>query len=249
MYRDEATITARLPEHLPAPRLQAVIDDGHWIVLVFEEIDGSHPPLPWTMSTLATTFAALDALSEAATPCPLDQLPTVAERHSEAFGHFRRIAGGDPAADRVDEWTRRHLDLLADLEAEWAAASVGTSLLHCDVRADNLLVRADGATVLVDWPHASVGADWIDKLFFMPSIGLNGGPSPIEVEEHFHPFARADADAVNRVLAAITGMFIVHGTDADPPGLPTLRAFQRSQGAVCRVWLAHRLKLDAPVAR
>ena len=49
MYREEAAIVARLPVYLPAPKLRALIDDGHWIVLVFEEIRGSPPALPWTI--------------------------------------------------------------------------------------------------------------------------------------------------------------------------------------------------------
>jgi Phosphotransferase enzyme family len=247
MYREEAAVSARLPAYLPVPRLEAVIDDGHWIVLVFEEDVGSPPPLPWTLSALATMFSALDALNMALTPSPIDGLPTVAQRHVDVFGHLRRLAGGDSAIDRVDEWTRRHVEFLADLEAEWEAAAVGTSLLHCDVRADNLLVRPDGTIVFVDWPHASVGAAWIDKLFFMPSIGLHGGPSPIEVENQLEPFVDADPDAINRVLVAMTGYFSVHGTDPDPPGLPTVRAFQRAQGAISRAWLAHRLHLEAPL--
>jgi aminoglycoside phosphotransferase (APT) family kinase protein len=246
MYREEAAIAGRLPAHLPVPRLQIAIDDGWWIILVFDEVDGSPPPTPWTMATVATAFSALDGLTRAATPCPLEDLPGVADRHRESFGHLRRIAGGDAAVDRVDEWTRRHLDLLAELEAEWEAASVGASLLHTDVRADNLLVRADGMTVFVDWPNASVGAGWIDKLFFMPSVGLDGGPSPSEVEARLQPLAGTDSDAVNRVLAALTGYFTVRGTDPDPPGLPTLRAFQRAQGAISRAWLASRLRLDPP---
>jgi aminoglycoside phosphotransferase (APT) family kinase protein len=246
MHRDEAAVAARLPAHLPVPRLQAVIDDGHWIILVFEEIIGAPPPLPWTMSNLAATFRALDALAEAATPCPLEDLRSFADSHVESFGNLRRLAGGDAAVDHVDGWTRRHLELLAGLEAEWGEASAGSSLLHSDVRADNLLVREDGTVVLVDWPHACTGAAWVDKVCFVPSIGLEGGPSPLEVEERLHPLADADPDAVNRVLAAVTGYFTVRGTEPDPPGLPTVRAFQRAQGAISRTWLAARLQLDTP---
>jgi Phosphotransferase enzyme family len=248
LYRDEASVAARLPRAVPVPRLLTVIDDGHWVVLVFEEIVGTPPPLPWSLPKVASTFAALDAMADAATPSPVEGLPTFADRHRESLCHLRRIADGDPAIDRVDAWTRKHLDVLVRLEAEWEDASIGSSLVHADVRADNLLVRPDNTVVLVDWPHASVGAPWLDKVLFMPSIGLDGGPSPIEVEARLRPFRRVDPDAVDRVLAALTGYFTVHGTDPDPPGLPTVRAFQRAQGAVSRTWLAHRLQLEPPTA-
>ncbi len=58
---------------------------------------------------------------------------------------------------RLDGWSARHLDRLARLEAEAPAAAVGDTLLHLDLRADNLLLTRD-RVVVVDWPHARVGA-------------------------------------------------------------------------------------------
>ena len=102
--------------------------------------------------------------------------------------------------------------------------------------------------MLVDWPHACIGAAWIDKVCFLPSVGLAGGPSPTEVEQVLDPLAGTDFDAVNRVLAALTGYFTVEGLSPDPPGLPTVRAFQRAQGLVGRTWLAARLRVSPPSA-
>jgi hypothetical protein len=244
MHRREGTIAAQLPQNVPAPRLIDVLDHGGWIVLIFEDIDGHTPDLPWSEEALVATFAALDAVAASATPCPIPNLETFAERHVDSFANFRRLAAGDSLVERVDPWTRRHLDLLARLEDEFAPASAGETLLHSDVRADNLLIRPDGAIMLVDWPHACVGASWVDKVCFIPSIGIQGGPSPTEMEATLDPLADADPDAVNRVLAGLTGLFMVHGLWPDPPGLPTLRAFQRAQGEVSRNWLRTRLGLQ-----
>jgi aminoglycoside phosphotransferase (APT) family kinase protein len=142
--------------------LLGIIDDGEWVVLIFEEIEGQPPRLPWSLSDLAATFAALERLSTAATPCPVPGVPTYGERHVEMFGGYRRLAGGDPTVDAIDQWSRTHLGRLAELEAEWEAAAAGDALVHSDLRADNLLVRPDGRVVVVDWPHASVGAPWVD---------------------------------------------------------------------------------------
>jgi Phosphotransferase enzyme family len=242
MHQREAGVASRLPATVPAPRVWSVVDDGGWVVIVFEEIDGNPPPLPWSMDNLAATFACLNEMAHTTTPCPIEGLGSIAERFRDSFGCYRRLAGGDPAVDRVDNWTRRHLEDLAALEADWEQAAAGDTLLHADVRADNILFRADGLVVLVDWPHACVGAAWVDKVCFMPSVGLSG-PTPSEVEQELAPLAGADPDAVNRVLAGLTGYFSVRGLDPDPPGIPTVRAFQRAQGEVSRRWLSDRLKL------
>ena len=44
-YRADALISHSLPPDVPAPRLRASSDDGHWVVLVFEYIDGAEPDL------------------------------------------------------------------------------------------------------------------------------------------------------------------------------------------------------------
>src|SRR6266567_5199347 len=45
MHRAEASVSAALPASLPAPRLLGSFDDGHWVVLVFEYVDGAEPDL------------------------------------------------------------------------------------------------------------------------------------------------------------------------------------------------------------
>ena len=43
MMRREARIAACLPPDAPAPALLHTLDDGEWITLVFEEVDGRLP--------------------------------------------------------------------------------------------------------------------------------------------------------------------------------------------------------------
>ena len=57
----------------------------------------------------------------------------------------------------LDGWSERNLAALAALEAEAPAAAAGDTLLHLDLRADNLLLTPERVLV-VDWPHARVGA-------------------------------------------------------------------------------------------
>ena len=63
---------------------------------------------------------------------------------------------------------------------------------------------------------------------------MQGGPDPETLLRRFGPAADADPDAVDAVLAAIAGFFTIGSLLPDPPGLPTLRAFQAAQGRIAR---------------
>jgi hypothetical protein len=74
----------------------------------------------------------------------------------------------------------------------------------------------------------------------LPSVRLQGGPPPEEILAG-HPLARgADPAAITAVLAALAGYFVHASRQSAPLGLPTVRAFQRAQGAVALEWLKLR---------
>jgi hypothetical protein len=129
----------------------------------------------------------------------------------------------DPARlPELDPWVTENLDRLATLEAGWAEAAAGDTLLHADLRADNILLT-ESRVVLVDWPWARIGAAWTDLLLMLPSVAMQGGPPPEEVFEG-HPVGRgADRDAVTPVLAAFAGFMINGSTQPAVPGIPALR--------------------------
>jgi len=102
------------------------------------------------------------------------------------------------------------------------------------------LLTLDDRVLVVDWPHARIGASWVDAVFFAPSVAMQGGPPPEELVAR-HPHGRqADPGALTAVVAAVAGFFTGEGLQPAPPGLPTLRPFQASQGEVASDWLARR---------
>jgi aminoglycoside phosphotransferase (APT) family kinase protein len=243
-HRREARITAALPEEAPVPRLLWSHDEGEggWVVLLFEDVEGRNPAVPWRAEELDETLDALAALSELLTPSPLppDAVAGAAGDWGEVAGrHWLRVREERPAAD-LDAWSRRHLDRLVALEAEAPSAVEGDTLLHLDLRADNLLLTPEGRILVVDWPHARVGAPWLDPVFFAPSVAMQGGPPPEELLARYPHGRRADPEAVTAVVAAVAGFFTAEGLKPAPPGLPTLRAFQLAQGEVAQRWLSHR---------
>jgi hypothetical protein len=130
----------------------------------------------------------------------------------------------------------QNLDRLAELESGWPEAVAGATLLHCDVRSDNLLVTSSGV-VFVDWPHACVGAALFDLVAWAPSVALEGGPAPEELMGLSAAASTVDDVALAVLVAAFSGFLVRHSLEPAPPGLPTLRAFQAAQGAVALDWL------------
>jgi hypothetical protein len=108
------------------------------------------------------------------------------------------------------------------------------------VRADNILLTPE-RVVFVDWPHACVGAAWIDLLAFLPSVAMQGGPHPWTIFES-HPVGRdVPLEHLRPVLAALAGFFLQRATLPPPPGLSTLREFQHGQGVEALAWLRRSL--------
>lgn len=242
LHRAEARNAAALPPAVPAPRLLGSHDDGTWVALVFEEVAGRQPHVPWREEELGLVLDAVAELGRSLTPCPV-AAPPAAEALAEDFSGWRRLCE-QPEGEllgRLDAWTLDRLALLADLADGWTDGAAGDTLAHADLRADNMLLTADGRVVFVDWPHAVRAAPWFDLLFMLPCVRAQGGPDPEEVFTA-HPLGRdADPDAVTATLAALAGFFVEHSLRPAPPGLPTLRAFQRAQGEAATAWLRRRL--------
>ncbi len=238
LHRREIEILRALPPGLPVPALLDSYDDGDWVALVIEDVEGRSPSVPWQTDELAEVIDALGVLSEGLTPSPIAVEPV--EETLDLFTNWRSFAADPVGIDRLPDWAADHLDLLVDLESRSADAAHGNTLLHADLRADNMLRTADGI-VFVDWPQACVGAAWADLLFFLPSVGLAAGPDPETVWQQSFG-ASADPDRVNALLAAVVGYFLVNSLQPAPPNLPRLRLFQRLQGDVALEWLRGRLR-------
>ena len=238
-HRREARIVAQLPASAPVPRLLWSHDegDGGWVVLLFEDVKGRHPALPWRSDELSRVLDALERLAADLTPSPISpEVATPVASWIRMRGQgWRTLLAERPAG--LDDWAARHVEALAALEARAVEATIGDTLLHFDVRADNLLLT-DDRVLLVDWPHARIGAAWLDPAFFAPSVRMQGGPPPEELLAR-HPAGRAAApDAVAAAVAALAGFFTWQSLQPPPPGLPTLRLFQAAQGEIAREWLA-----------
>jgi hypothetical protein len=237
MHRREAAVLAALPDDSGVPRLLGVHDDGTWVALVVEDVDGRHPRLPWRADEREAAREAYARLSARAVPTALHGVPTTAELFAPDFAGWERVLA-EPVLD-LDDWAAAHLDRLATDAARSTDVLAGDRLVHGDARADNLLVRADGTVVVVDWPWATRGPAWFDPLCLLLNVGLNDEAADVEeLVRRWLPYV--PAGHVDAVLAGLAGYFVDVARRPDPPGLPTVRAFQRAQGVVVLRWLRQR---------
>jgi aminoglycoside phosphotransferase (APT) family kinase protein len=124
-------------------------------------------------------------------------------------------------------WPVENLETLAQLESKGGAATNGETLLHCDLRDDNILVTRERDVYFIDWPEACIGAAWFDLVVMVSSLALVAGH---EVGLDLLSLCAADHDAVAAALAGVAGFFVHGSCLPPPPGLPTVRQFQADQG-------------------
>ncbi|NJC63164.1 aminoglycoside phosphotransferase family protein [Planosporangium flavigriseum] len=240
LHRREARITGTLPPTAPAPRLLGTFEHDGWVVLVLEDVEGRHPRTPWEIGELTAVLDALDDLARQATPTPLPELASTAAQLADDFDGWRRLAADTP--DDLDAWAVDQLDDLQRWAARGLAALTGDTLVHLDVRADNLLLRPDGGVSIVDWPWAATGPRWLDALSVLVNVHLYGGVDVEAILAARDTTATADPGDLTGVLVGLTGFFLDYARRPSPPGLPTLRGFQRAQGESTLRWVRARMR-------
>lgn len=242
MHRREAEILRSLPPSIPAPRLLGTVDDGDWVALVIEWVDGRLPEATNT-DDVSRVVALLERVASRSAGVEMPTLVSAGRARSKLSGHWARLR--DDPLPGLDEWSQRHLDRLIELDARALDACSGDHLVHGDVRTDNVLLAASGVEddVLVDWPSASIGASWLDLVGMLPALHLDGGPAPSTVFDAQPAAHRADPAMVDAYVASLAGYFTRQSLLPPPSGLPTLRGFQAAQGEVTRRWLAERVGL------
>jgi Ser/Thr protein kinase RdoA (MazF antagonist) len=239
MHRQEARVTAALPATAPAPRLLGWHDDSDWVLLVLEDIEGRHPRTPWTRDELERVLAALGEMAAVLTPSPVPDLNRAAASLAHHFAGWYRIAADPPP--ELDPWVAAHLDELCPLADRGLAALDGQTLVHLDIRADNLLLGPDGRVTVVDWPSACLGPAWLDTLMLLINARLFGDRDSDALLAHHTAHTGAKQEDMTAVLAGLAAFFTDAARLPAPPGLPTLRDFQRVQADAVISWLRERL--------
>jgi Phosphotransferase enzyme family len=193
-------------------------EDGESPLLILEHIVDAWWPPPWRDDDIVAVQAALEEIAAA----EIDgELPHLVDND---WPGWPDVAADPEPFLGLGLASREWLDgaLPALVEAAAATRLDGDSLLHCDVRSDNLCIR-HGRAVLVDWNHARVGNPTVDLAFWLPSLKLEGGPPP-------------ESFGVDELAPFVAGFFAALAGLPKPEGAPTVREFQRAQLEVALPW-------------
>ena len=234
-YANEALKRRTLPVAVPAPELifddRAVIDGADWQLLVFAEIDGRPPHRPWTDADLATAVRAVETAAQALTPAPAGY-PW--EPLSQALGGL-----GPDKEQMIIERFGDHADELRDLIIALPERCNGISLVHCDLRDDNMIIGADGRAWIVDWNFPALGKPFVDLVTLLMSA--RGDGHDVEAILEASPVVTPeDKEAIDSLLADLALYYAIASTSPEPDGSPFLREHQRWNGVVVADWLAER---------
>lgn len=214
------------------PSFLGAYDQESTLIVIEDLSDAAWPP-PWSRGRIDAVLAALDLLHRTRPPPAIDKLSAI---RAQIVGWPEIAKNPEPLLSTglcTASWLKRALPSL--IQASTDARLDGTQLLHFDVRSDNLCFR-DGQTLLLDWNLARVGNGEFDIAFWLPSLALEGGPSPSDV--------LPDA---GQLAAAVAGFFAVRAGLPPPATAPTVRQFQRAQAEIALAWAASQLGLE-PVA-
>lgn len=206
-------------------------EDGERPLLLLEDLAHAHWPPPWESGEPERVREALQLVWD----LDAGELPD-ASRVGDMFSGWNEVTE-DPegflSLGLVSaDWLEECLPVLR--EAAEACVFGGEDFLHMDVRSDNLCLLTD-RVVFVDWNWAVRGPRELDLACWLPSLRLEGGPLPEEIERGLGSYA--------------SGISAYFGTSAHlppPDGAPTVRRFQLRQLRISLPWACRELGLPQP---
>jgi len=205
-------------------------DDDALPILLLEDLSTAHWPPPWRSAQIES---ALNAVAQIHALSP--DVPRFLDLHGDLTEVCWRKVERDPKPflrqELVSEdWLDRSLSVL--VEAQCSVNLNGESLLHLDLRSDNMCFRTNGDVILIDWNYACLGNPDVDLGFWLPSLKAEGGPEPGEIMK-----------GAGGIAALVCGYF------ASRAGLPPIpyapvRELQKQQAEAALPWVANELGLE-----
>jgi hypothetical protein len=224
LFRREIGVLEHLGAHELWARLLASYDDGAWVALLIEDVEGRHPDFTHATeleAVLAGTDRLSEILRERDVPSSVDLVDVafVLRRWAESLSTLAEA----PSAAPVPDWLRADPYGWADVLREHADRPM-PHVAHWDIRVDNLLRRPDGEIVFLDWGAAARGPAWADPILARlervddPWFDDSIGASPA--------LAEAGDDVVTAFLAGFGAHLAVRSLVAVDVNLPTLNDFR-----------------------
>lgn len=217
LFRHEIAVLSALKQAPYRASLLAAYDDGDWVALLLQDVDGRHPDL----SSPDDYVLVHDALRRQAlelTPSPYPEAAPFSSNVQKWVGRWQTDLAQDPAR-YLPPWAAVRFDDLVSRLTSLPDRFLGETLCHLDAREDNLLVRTDGTVVIVDWGMSTTGPIWLDELVLAISLA--------DQDSFDHHVRALPQDAVTDLLIIFGGSQAWRAAQPDQPGLPTMNDYCR----------------------
>jgi hypothetical protein len=203
-------------------------DGGDFPILILEDLSDAGTVPPWTEEAIERVFALLEVLARTKLPDTFRPLTG----YPEPFDGWRQIAKDPAPFLQLGLVSPRWLDtaLPTLLHAEAAADLTGDSLVHTDLRSDNIFFHRN-LTMLIDWNWACRGNPKFDLVSWLPSLHTEGGPPPWEF-------------TVNEPnLIALQAGYLAHRVASPPHDNESIQRLQERQLRSALPWATKALVL------
>ncbi|WP_299927524.1 hypothetical protein [uncultured Nocardioides sp.] len=224
LFRREIGVLRHLGEHELWARLLASYDDGAWVALLIEDVEGRHPDFT-DDAELEAVLTGVDRLADVLqhrdVPSSVD-LVDVAHVLGKWADSLATLDSAPPSTP-VPDWLRADPEGWAGVLREQAALPM-PHVVHWDIRIDNLLRRPGGEIVFLDWGTTARGPAWADPVLARlervddPWFDTSTASSPT--------LAEAGDEVVTAFLAGFGAHLAVRSVVAVDLNLPTLNDFR-----------------------
>jgi hypothetical protein len=210
------------------PRYLGWDDDPDNPILQLEDLSHAFWPPPWNETRVNQVLAALPQMWASSLP----DVPAMAGM-DRIWDGWQQVAE-NPAPFlalglATEDWLKQSLAILLGINT--AEVVDGRSLLHFDLRSDNICFN-QGRAIIVDWNLVCRGNAKADLGFWLPSLEAEGGPPP----EQLLPDAGEIAGLVSGFFAARAGLPTI-------PDAPRVRHIQLVQLRTALPWAVRALDL------
>lgn len=206
-------------------------DDG---ALVLEDLRHGRWPPPWRVGDIDAVLALLDDMASTTAP---DWAPALNDVRGD-LGGLWEVVGAEPGGLLElgvcsADWLRQVQPVLA--EAARSAPLDGQSVVHFDVRSDNVCIT-EGRALLVDWNLLCRGNGPVDRAFFAQTLTTEGQGLPWDLLPEADPC----------IVAVVAGFFADRAPGPPLPNAPRVRPVQLAQLRISLPWAARVLGLPEP---